>query len=155
WGGTQVVGDVHTLEVVTATVAVEYIYIIGAPEIRPVKIGRSIDPSRRISRLQTGSPFPLKVLWQHAGDVVLEIALHRELGSYRVHGEWFDFGERDAVAVVSEAVFRLDPTLAEVREKRAKAARDELKRRVNRLLKVHGLETDTKEDAHQAGTNHR
>lgn len=98
----------------------EYVYVVGSSADRRVKIGRSITPAYRLTRLQAGAPFPLKVLWQHPGDAALETALHREFRRHRVYGEWFDFDDYDPVALVTEAVNRLNPSLASIRARRAR-----------------------------------
>ncbi|WP_083472556.1 GIY-YIG nuclease family protein [Kibdelosporangium phytohabitans] len=49
--------------------------------------------------IQPDCPFRLQVLWRYPdGGVDLETALHREFKHYRLHHEWFDFGDEDPVA---------------------------------------------------------
>ena len=81
----------------------EFVYLIGSLDSRLVKIGMSDDVQRRLDQLQRMSPAVLRVLWQTEGGRELEAALHRKLWKYRQHGEWFDFGNRDAVSLVSRA----------------------------------------------------
>ncbi|MEU3363876.1 MarR family transcriptional regulator [Streptomyces pseudogriseolus] len=84
-----------------------WVYVIGSPVVRPVKIGVSDDPEARLDDLQTGSPVPLVLLWQVHGGQRLEIALHERFAAVRTHGEWFDFGDDDPVLTVAEEAARL------------------------------------------------
>ena len=66
------------------------LYFIATTAGEPkVKIGRSVDPARRLVRLQTGSPIPLQIVcvlprlgWQ-------EPVWHAAFRRYRQAGEWF------------------------------------------------------------------
>lgn len=84
-----------------------WVYVIGSPVVRPVKIGVSDDPEARLDDLQTGSPVPLVLLWQVHGGQRLEAALHERFAAVRTHGEWFDFGDDDPVLTVAEEAARL------------------------------------------------
>jgi hypothetical protein len=76
------------------------LYAIGWSEQGPLKLGRSSDPQARLSALQTGCPYTLKVLAtghivrrmysRHWGGLAIERALHRQLKDKRIRGEWFD-----------------------------------------------------------------
>jgi len=81
-----------------------YIYVIGTPGVRAVKIGWAGDARARLAALQTGSPLPLSVMWKRrmSDAAAVEAALHQLFGGKRVRGEWFDLGP-DAVRVVREA----------------------------------------------------
>jgi hypothetical protein len=83
------------------------IYVIGAPEISPgrVKIGvTGGDPYARMKDLQTGSPVRLELLHQEPGGREVERALHQVFTRYRLHREWFEFGELDPVAELRAAM---------------------------------------------------
>ncbi|MEW2463120.1 GIY-YIG nuclease family protein [Microbacterium sp. NPDC047426] len=80
-----------------------YIYLIGSPVIRQVKIGLSDAPTRRATALQTGSPVQLLVILAIPGGPVLERMLHDYFKAYRTHGEWFDFGDENPVTLVVSA----------------------------------------------------
>ncbi|MEU8688806.1 GIY-YIG nuclease family protein [Streptomyces sp. NPDC048665] len=82
------------------------VYAIGSSEHGFVKIGTTSDLRARLPALQTPSPFPLRVLWQHEGGYALERFLHSHLREYRATGEWFDFGDADPVTKISEAMER-------------------------------------------------
>lgn len=84
-----------------------WVYLIGSPASRLVKIGLSNNPAERLADLQVGSPVPLMILWQTQGGQGLESALHRYFRSYRAHGEWFDFGAESATALVATAAVLL------------------------------------------------
>ncbi|MFD8777552.1 GIY-YIG nuclease family protein [Streptomyces sp. NPDC059916] len=66
-----------------------------------IKIGRSYDPARRLSSLQSGSVEPLSLLWSEEGGAGLERFLHDRLASHRVHGEWFDLTHCDALILIA------------------------------------------------------
>ncbi|MYX32250.1 MULTISPECIES: GIY-YIG nuclease family protein [unclassified Streptomyces] len=80
-----------------------WVYLIGSPVVRPVKIGVSNDPEARLADLQVGSPVPLVLLWEAKGGQQLESALHQHFAAHRLHGEWFDFGEDDPISTVAAA----------------------------------------------------
>jgi DNA-binding MarR family transcriptional regulator len=84
-----------------------WVYVIGSPVVRPVKIGVSDDPEERLDDLQTGSPVPLVLLWQVHGGQRLESLLHERFAASRMHGEWFDLGDTDPVLAVAEEAARL------------------------------------------------
>lgn len=71
-----------------------YFIAIGDPYITHVKIGftRS-NPYARLADLQTGCPFPMRMLGFILGCMAQERELHDVLRDYRVQGEWFSFGE--------------------------------------------------------------
>jgi len=71
------------------------VYFIQQGEDGPIKIGVSETPKQRLKSLQTGSPHRLHL--RDAAPVPedqrLESALHNELASENVGGEWFDLAE--------------------------------------------------------------
>jgi hypothetical protein len=98
----------------------EVVYVIGASRFGRVKIGRSATVAIRLAGIQRMSPVPLQIQWQTDGGSELEAALHRRFKDDRIHGEWFDFGERDAVAEVAMAVeaIRAAAVASELEERR-------------------------------------
>ncbi|MGW2582588.1 GIY-YIG nuclease family protein [Streptomyces virginiae] len=78
-----------------------WVYLIGSDEVRPVKIGISGKPESRLVDMQVGSPVLLRLLWKIPGSYEMEQALHSSLRAYHRHGEWFDFGDENPVAVVA------------------------------------------------------
>lgn len=113
------------------------IYLIGSPDARPVKIGTSQRPTARLAACQAGSPVPLTLLWETPGDRFLEELLHEHFAPFRIHGEWFDFGDQDPVPLVKDAAERFAPAagllaarLANLRSTRAKAPEKPGPRRV-------------------------
>lgn len=82
---------------------VQVVYVIGSTNGHAVKIGRSDDVARRLAEIQRMSPVKLEVLWQVQAGGDLETALHRRFKARRTHGEWFDFGDDDPVALVGQA----------------------------------------------------
>ncbi len=80
-----------------------WVYLVGSLRARPVKIGVAQDVEARMVELQTGSPVPLHLIWKTRGGGALERDLHERFASYRIHGEWFDFGDENPAAVVASA----------------------------------------------------
>lgn len=71
-----------------------YFAYIGADAPVYVKVGFSkYDPRKRLKNLQTGCPFPIKLLGFVIGHKVQEEELHDVLRGYRVQGEWFDYSD--------------------------------------------------------------
>ena len=67
------------------------LYLIQAENGGPIKIGVSSNIESRLSQLQTGSPFILRVIGEYNGvSPSLEKQVHAELAEYRLHGEWFN-----------------------------------------------------------------
>jgi hypothetical protein len=67
----------------------------------PIKIGFTSDltPWKRISTLQTGNPFKLKVIATLTGTQEDEKNLHNNLNRYRLSGEWFSSGAKYELAL--------------------------------------------------------
>lgn len=80
-----------------------WVYLIGSALSRPVKIGVAGNAQSRLDELRTGSPVPLHIMWKTRGDRDLEYSLHEYFAPYRIHGEWFDFGDEDPAALVATA----------------------------------------------------
>lgn len=66
-----------------------HLYIIQSAVTGAIKVGRSGNPDKRLKSLQTGSPYPLRIIlvldrrgWQ-------EKALHERLSRFHTKGEWF------------------------------------------------------------------
>jgi len=71
-----------------------YVYVIGHRD-GPVKVGVSAFPNGRLAQLQTGCPFPLRLLHQVAmrdrSHALKHEALFRDAWEHkRTVGEWFD-----------------------------------------------------------------
>lgn len=84
------------------------IYVIGAPEMAYVKVGRAKTVRTRFEQMQTGMPYRLRIFgaifmpkW---ASVVVEWEAHQALTEMGFHfrGEWFDIDPADALAVVSK-----------------------------------------------------
>lgn len=84
-----------------------WIYLIGCDEVRAVKIGISCNPQSRLSAMQIGSPAVLRLLWKTPGSIDMEQDIHEYFHAYRKHGEWFDFGNENPVAMVAGAAVLL------------------------------------------------
>lgn len=67
-----------------------------------IKVGKAKDVASRISNLQHGMPFELKLIASIEGEVGhAEICIHRRLGQHRVRGEWFS-PHPDVFALIAE-----------------------------------------------------
>jgi hypothetical protein len=84
-----------------------WVYLVGSTLTRPVKIGVAKDAEARLDELRIGSPVPLHLIWKTRGGRALESGLHEYFASYRIHGEWFDFGEENPAALVATAAVLL------------------------------------------------
>lgn len=81
-----------------------FVYVLGHDNDNIVKIGKADDVAVRVAGIQRMSPVKLNLLAEFDGGLPLEGALHRRFAPLRTHGEWFDFGELDAAAEITEAV---------------------------------------------------
>lgn len=72
------------------------IYVLQALPILPVKIGftRARALRHRVTSIQTGVPYPLKVIARAKGLPAHEREVHAVLASDRLSGEWFDWTPR-------------------------------------------------------------
>jgi len=88
-----------------------YLITMDSPayeEIIKIKIGRADNTYSRLPRLQTGCPYPLRVLHVEKGAGRYEIALHQFFDPQRRQGEWFDFpSEPDPVEEILAALVHL------------------------------------------------
>jgi hypothetical protein len=84
-----------------------WVYFIGPEAIlhrhdsQVVKIGFTrLEPTKRLSALQCGSPVALSLIAYFHGSERLEAALHQAFAHLRSHGEWFFLCEslRDLIA---------------------------------------------------------
>lgn len=68
-----------------------FVYAIRVRGFDMVKIGYSLDPSRRLRELQAGSGMAggLEELLRLPGDRECEHVLHQHFEKYRLFGEWF------------------------------------------------------------------
>ena len=67
------------------------VYFIGNLEHKWVKIGRTINLSKRLSSIQTGCPCLLEILgYIKSKDATkLEKQMHRKFNRSKIHGEWY------------------------------------------------------------------
>lgn len=71
--------------------AIASVYVVQCEHGGPIKIGLADNVDARVSDLRHYCPYPLRILHvlQNAG-ADTERRLHRQLGMYRLHGEWFE-----------------------------------------------------------------
>lgn len=79
------------------------VYFAQAEPCGPIKIGYTTRPrlKARMSVIQTGCPFPLRLCRTFPGTRSLEAKLHRTFRKHHMHGEWFY--PDPAVAAVAHA----------------------------------------------------
>lgn len=78
-----------------------YFVQTGVYDDDPVKIGMADSVSARLAQLQTGSPWPLRLLGVVPGGAVEERDLHRRFAHLRLRGEWFE-GAPELLAAIAE-----------------------------------------------------
>jgi len=66
------------------------VYFIQSENGGPIKIGISTNVQGRLASLQTGYPYPLKVLATIPGGEREEKGLHETFAEHRLSGEWFE-----------------------------------------------------------------
>jgi hypothetical protein len=66
-----------------------FVYFVQQGENGPVKIGRAVDPERRVATLQTGNAIDLHLREVVPGDSTLESTMHQRFADARIRGEWF------------------------------------------------------------------
>lgn len=81
------------------------VYAVTLPGSERIKVGFTTNLDDRIHTLETGSPFPLKVLLFMPGAFHLETSLHLRLARYRTHREWFQ-DVPEVRAVLADACLR-------------------------------------------------
>jgi len=65
------------------------IYFIQMDYIGPIKIGWARNAKKRISILQTGNPYELRILHIENGTRLDEQMVHSLFSRYHIRGEWF------------------------------------------------------------------
>jgi Meiotically up-regulated gene 113 len=106
-----------------------YVYVISGDHGRQ-KIGVTHDPRRRISELQTGSPFPLRFAFVGQTDGFgydIEGEVHFTLHQHRQSGEWFTVPPEVAIAAVMGAAYRLGHAMRPVDPERIEAFTPKIK----------------------------
>lgn len=88
------------------------VYVVHAIGTGMVKIGWTVGAGRvlgRVAEMQTGCPVALEVVHTvpHA-PIATEKALHKELDSFRVRGEWFRIDPTEAKRVVDAALEKIE-----------------------------------------------
>jgi len=68
---------------------IEFVYFVGNIEHGVCKIGNSISPHKRISSIQTGCPFEIKMFGFINGTKKDEKKFHNKFAKHRISGEWF------------------------------------------------------------------
>ena len=66
-----------------------YVYFIQ--QNNKLKIGKSVNPKKRMKTFQTGSPYKLKLLGFFKGSYSAEDKVFEDLKEYHVRGEWYEY----------------------------------------------------------------
>jgi len=84
----------------------DWVYVIECQGF--VKVGVAVNVPNRVGQLQTGCPFPLRLIgcWQVEDAISEEEAIHSYLDGYRVRGEWFKLPK----AMLAALDLTTDPT---------------------------------------------
>lgn len=83
------------------------LYVLGCPDLAPVKIGASSNLPKRLTDMQSDWPYRLTLYhaWfapaRAAG--LIRNAAHEALAKHRTRGEWFDINPLIAAVYVSRA----------------------------------------------------
>lgn len=80
----------------------DHLYFIQTSNMGMIKIGRSIDPLKRLKQLQTGNPHILKLIHVFYNQGDKENYLHFHLKEFRLKGEWFKY---DCVGSIPEEFY--------------------------------------------------
>jgi hypothetical protein len=79
--------------------SITYVYIIAkrvhGGVSRPVKVGITGDPDKRLATIKTACPYPIEIVCVFGSPLrgyaaALELAFHSIHKDKRLHGEWFD-----------------------------------------------------------------
>lgn len=109
------------------------VYFAQALDGGPIKIGYATDPSSRLSRLQTSSPAPLRLIRSLPGERETEAALHRRFAHLRVHREWFR-ADDELIRFIAEFEPEPSPGVPQTNIVRLPAAEMERVRRAARSI---------------------
>ncbi|HKW09729.1 MAG TPA: GIY-YIG nuclease family protein [Gemmatimonadaceae bacterium] len=87
---------------------------------RPVKIGTTMSPAKRVGDIQCSSPFAVTLLTTAHEVLLPEFFLHAEFASYRLRGEWFALHRRlrrlvDELVLFNLAQDRMHPDRCDCR----------------------------------------
>jgi hypothetical protein len=94
-----------------------YVYFIQAGVDGPIKIGTTLNPTRRMHALQTASAVKLRYIGEILGDRLVEERLHAQLRVDRIQGgEWFH-PTPAVLAVCAEAERQMIAAEAEARRR--------------------------------------
>ena len=88
-----------------------YVYIVGWSRAGPIKIGRTNALLKRLTQLQIGVPYRLRI-WGAArvNDAAkAESLCHRHLRAAALLGEWFSIAPKSARQILAEIAASIDP----------------------------------------------
>ena len=88
-----------------------FVYIIRHGNQRIYKIGISDKPEKRVKQLQTGNPYPLKIIFQtsiissiHCRKVESVIHKYLKEKGHWMRGEWFRIEDNDIVFMIAKQI---------------------------------------------------
>lgn len=77
------------------------VYLIRVKNTTYYKIGLSIDPSKRLSSIQSSCPLEVEIVKIWDGELDEECRLHNIFGQYRMHGEWYSLMDNIVESLVN------------------------------------------------------
>jgi hypothetical protein len=80
-----------------------YVYLIGSPTFKWYKIGKANTAHIRLKNIGILLPFKIELfaIWT-AWSSDAEGRIHRQYARQRINGEWFHFGEKEILSVISD-----------------------------------------------------
>jgi Meiotically up-regulated gene 113 len=125
------------------------VYFVEAVGLDLIKIGHSRDIGKRMRRLSTGCPAPMRLLGTMPGGEKIERHYHERLAAFRVHGEWFRKAPEVASLLAGINAVPEPPPQATKRIKFADTY-EEYEARCTRLFKQWAEEKRLKQEAREA-----
>lgn len=113
------------------------IYVIHADGTNRIKIGYTQNLKERSASIQTGCPYPIKVLTTWPGQTWMEKEIHKYFSKFRCSGEWFEIEPLNL-----EDIERVLNTIKESGRKARKEKRVISKRLITKLHGLDGFAVD-------------
>jgi len=77
------------------------IYFLQHGKRGPIKIGRAMDPKKRVAEVRGACPYDLRLLAVVDGSASIERGLHQKFSKLWIRGEWYRPG-RELVALIAK-----------------------------------------------------
>ena len=103
--------NIDKINIDNKNVQKNFVYIIRHGNQRIYKIGISDKPEKRVKQLQTGNPYPLKIIFQtsiissiHCRKVESVIHKYLKEKGHWIRGEWFRIEDNDLVFMIAKQI---------------------------------------------------